>query len=795
MLKNYFKTAWRNLTRNKAFSFINIFGLGLGMACSLLIFLWVRDERSVDLFNAHKDIYDVYETVFSEGRTETSAAAPGMLAVELKRTVPDIEYASAFWNDNAETLLTVGNKDISMNGSHADSDFFKMFSYPLLQGTAQSALAGPDDMAVSRRLAEAFFGSSAAAFGKTLRVNNQRDFKINAVFENVPANASQQFDFVINWADELKTVGWLYDWINRSPSTFVRLKPGADPVKVAARIKNFVMPYIASAHYGAGNRVELGLQRYEEMYLHSTFKNGAPAGGRIEYVRLLSLVALFILLIACINFMNLATARSVKRAKEVGIRKAVGALRLRLIVQFIGEAMLLTFFAGIVCLALVILVLPYFNAITGKQIIFPFASPSFWIGIAFLLCLTGLVAGSYPALFLSSLNPVRVLKGALTFGPGALLFRKGLVVFQFVLSIVMITGTIVISRQIHYVQTANLGFDKDNLVCIPFRGELGHRYQVFKQQLAGMPGIKAVGITAQAPSHIGAHVYDLDWAGRNPDTKVISLHNGIGYDYPQMMGLQLVKGRFFSRAYPSDTSHSNPNLVINETLAKMIGFKDPLGQRLRYFGSMGTIIGVVKDFHLKSLHDPIEPVVLYWGEDLDHGFVLVKTGAGKTQQAIADMERVFKQLEPKFPFRYFFADEEYQKLYNSELTVSKLSDSFSFLAIFISCLGLLGLTMFTAEQRRKEIGVRKVIGASVGDIVVLLFQDIIKLVAISTVIATPLAWLVMNDWLQNFAYRITVSWWIFLVAGLVAVAIALGTISWQAIKAALANPVKSLKTE
>jgi putative ABC transport system permease protein len=794
MFRNYLKTAWRNLIKNKTFSLINIAGLGMGIACSLLIYLWARDEQSVDTFIANKNNYDVYERVFSEGRVETSPVTPGMLARELKRVDPNVIYASSFWNGE-DALFSEGDKKISLRGCHADSDFFKMFSYPMLQGTAASALTGPEDMAVSRKVAVTFFGNAEAAFGKTIRVNNLKDFKIKAVFEDIPANASQQFDYVINWEDELKSVGWLYDWINRSPSTFIQLRPGADPARVEARIKGLIMPHLAQAHYGGGNHVELGLQRYDAMYLHSTFKNGHPEGGRIEYVRLFSLVAVFILLIACINFINLATARSVQRAKEVGIRKVVGAMRARLIAQFVGEAMLFTFLAVLVALILALFTLPYFNTLTGKQIMLPLASPWFWLSIAGLLCLTGCMVGAYPAFFLSSLKPMTVLKGTLKFSPNVLLYRKGLVVFQFVLSIAMITGTIIISRQIRYVQTANLGFDKNNLVYIPFQGDLVRRYQVFKQQLLGVPGIKAVDITAQPPSHIGAHVYDLDWDGKSPETRVIALHNGIGYGYPQIMGLELVKGRFFSPAFPSDTSHSKPNLVINETLAHLIGFKDPIGKRMRYFESQGNIIGVVKDFHLKSLRDPIEPLVLYWGEDLNHGYALVKIEAGKTRQAIAGMDKVFTQMEPVFPFQYFFADEEYQKLYTSELTVGKLSDSFSFLAIFISCLGLLGLTMFTVEQRRKEIGIRKVIGASVSRIVLMLSRDIVQLVIVASAVAVPLTWWAMYSWLQNFAYRISIGWWTFLAAGTLTLAIALGTIAYETLKAALANPVKSLRTD
>ncbi|MFT4152878.1 ABC transporter permease [Parafilimonas sp.] len=802
MFNNYFpaqhflKTAWRNMIRSKAFSIINISGLALGLACSLLIFLWINDERNVDTFNTGKNIYAVYERIYSEGKVEAGPWTPGLLATELKRNIPEIKYASAFWNtdaENDENVFRVGDKSISVKGCHADSDFFKMFSYPLLEGTAASALSGPDAIAISKTMADNFFGSPAAAIGKTIRYNNwgTEDFKITAVFD-VPANASQKFDFTLNWDHQLRTVGWLKDWIYRSPETFVQLQPNADPAKVAAKIKNFITPYLNAATAG-GIHTELGLQPFDEMYLNSSFKNGVPAGGRIEYVQLFSIIAVFILLIACINFMNLATARSVKRAKEVGIRKTVGALRWKLIMQFIGEAMLLTFFAIIAALILVNIALPFFNTLTGKQIIFPFASLSFWLIILALLVITGIVAGSYPALFLSSLNPVKVLKGSLKFSPNALLFRKGLVVFQFVLSIVMITGAIIISQQIQYVQTANLGYNKANLVYIPFQGDLGSRFELFRQQLSTLPGIQGVTMNTEPPSNIAAHVYNLEWEGKNPNDKVVAIHNGIGYDYLKMMNIPVIQGRGFSRDFPNDTAKHT--FLINETLLKLTGLKNPVGKRLHFFDYTGTIAGVVKDFHLTSLHDPIQPLVLYWGEHEGWGSVLVKTQAGKTQQAIAGMEKVFRQMEPGFPFRYHFVDEDYQKLYTSEITVSKLANCFSLFAVFISCLGLLGLTMFTAEQRRKEIGVRKVIGASISDIVTMLSKDIIKLVVISAIIATPVAWWAMNNWLQNFAYRINISWWIFCIAGMLALLIALATISWQAIKAATANPVKSLRTE
>jgi putative ABC transport system permease protein len=738
-------------------------------------------------------VYTVYENLISDGKPDPGYWTPGLLASALKRSVPDIQYASGFWNrQDEQAVFEAGGKNIPYEGTcFADSDFFKIFPYPLLEGTAATALAGVDDMVISRQMAVNFFGSAQAAYGKTLRYNNNRDFRIAAVFDDLPAHNSQHFDYLLNWHVLLTSVTWLYDWIYRSPNTFIRLQPRADPARVEAKISQFLTPYLKDSKVGAGYQTILGLQRYEDTWLRSDFREGRPATGRIEYVRLFSVVAVFILLIACINFMNLATARSVRRAKEVGIRKTIGAMRSSLILQFIGEALLLAAMAVVLALIMAMLLLPAFNQLTHKQIRIPFSNLAFWIEMAVFMLITGVIAGSYPALFLSSLRPVRVLKGTLRFSTGALLFRKGLVVFQFVLSIVLITATIVVSKQVNYMQTKDLGFDKGNLLYMPFQGDLLGKYELFKQQLSGMPGIRAVTRSTQAPSHIGAHVYDIDWEGKNPNNKIVAMHNGVGYGYVGMLGLTLLQGRDFSRGYPTDSA----GYILNETAVRMTGYKDPIGKRFSFFGQRGHIIGVVKDFHLRSLHDPIEPLILYLGENTDWGNVLVKTQPGKTKEALASMESVFKGMEPKFPFRYFFADEEYQKLYDNEQTVSKLSDGFSFLAIFISCLGLLGLTMFTAEQRTKEIGVRKVIGASVTDIVLMLSKDIVGLVLAASVIAIPLAWLSMNSWLGNYAYRIPLSIWIFLAAVAMAIIVALGTISYQAIKAAAANPVKSLRAE
>jgi putative ABC transport system permease protein len=790
MFKNYFITAWRNTVRNKTFSIINILGLALGLTCSLLIFLWVQDESDMDNYHQNAPfIYNVYESVFSQGKLETARWTPGRLARELKRKVQEIRYASGF-NEADQSLFEAGNKIMQMTGDCADSDFFKMFSYPLLEGTTTSALNAPDDIAISRRMAEVFFGTPRSAFGKLIRYNNYRDFKVSAVFENLPYNSSQKFDYVCNWDFLLDTVNWLKNWIYRGPATYIQLQPHADPVRVEAKIKHFLNDYL-NGKDGAGFHLELGMQRFDKMYLNGNFKGGRPDGGRIDYVRLFSLVAIFVLFIACINFMNLATARSAKRAKEIGVRKTIGAARWTLIAQFIGEAMMLTVLAIMVALGMLILLLPAFNRLTEKQIVFPFSSTSFWAIIATLTLLTGFISGSYPAFYLSSFRPIKVLKGSILFRASALWLRKGLVTFQFVLSIVLIIGTIIIMKQVNYLQSKDLGFNKENLIYVPFQGEMVTKFDVFKQEISGMPGIKTVSRTDQPPTRTGAHAYDMQWLGKDPNTKTVVIHVTVGYGFLNLLNLQLLQGRDFSPDFPTDSV----GYIINESALKLIGYKNPIGLPLSIFQTKGHIIGVVKDFHFKSLHDPIEPLIINLNENTDWANGLIKTEPGKTKEAISSLEKVWRQIEPKFPFVYYFVDEDYKQLYNSEQTISKLSNGFAFFAIFISCLGLMGLTIFTAEQRKKEIGIRKVIGAQSMDIVWMLSTDIIRIVLLSLLISIPLAWMAMNSWLRNYPYRTPVSWWIFLLSGAIALVIALCTISFQAIKAASANPVKSLRTD
>jgi ABC-type antimicrobial peptide transport system permease subunit len=677
-----------------------------------------------------------------------------------------------------------------MQGGSADSAFFKMFSYPLLQGNEQNALNSPKGIAISKKMAVAFFGNPEQAMGKTIRLDDRKNFMITSVFDDIGVNSSIKFDFLINWYSYLEDNPWAKEWDSNNPLTYLQLRDGVNPAEVDRKITN-ILHNLDKFEKDGSFKQELGLQRFDEVYLHSNFVNGKVDGGRIEYVRLFSIVAIFILLIACINFMNLTTARSVKRAKEIGVRKVVGAMRSVLIRQFISESLLLTSIAVISSLFLLVALLPYFNQITQKQIELPFGNPVFWLKLVLITIITGIVSGSYPALFLSSFNPVKVLKGTMKLDTGTMLFRKGLVVFQFVLSVVLITGTIIVSKQVSYIQSINLGYDRENLVYIPMKGNLVKKYEVFKDEALKIPGVLSITRTTSSPTDITPNTIGVSWEGKDPNTKVSFSNAAIGYDFISTMKLKMIAGRDFSRDFVTDSL----GYILNETALKRIGYTNPIGKPFTMWGNKGKIIGIVKDFHFNSLHAEIKPLILQYGEKWEEGNMLVRIKGGKTRGTMAAMETIAKQLNPNFQFNYTFSDDEYNKLYNNEQVVSKLSDSFAFLAIFISCLGLLGLAMFTAEQRLKEIGIRKVLGASVSSLFALLSSEFLVLVVIALLIALPIAWYAMNGWLRTFAYHTPVEWWMFVLSAGFIIGIALLTVSFQAMKAALVNPIKSLRSE
>ena len=790
MIKNYLKVAWRNLFRNKAQSFINIAGLSVGLACSLFIMLWVQNEESIDGFHSPQ-LYTIIGVLHSN-HTNISGMydTPGVLSGELKRAIPEVEYATGMGFGETSTFRA-GDKILKIQGNSAGADYFKMFNFPLIEGTPQNALNSPSSLAISRKMAEEFFGSAHNAIGKNILYQNSKNFTVTAVFENLPINVSQTFDFLTNWETFLDNYPWARDMGNVGPQTFITLRKDAN-----ASLVDKKLAYFYDHYYGGVNRktstfyIELGIQPYAESYLYNDIEHGRPEGGRIEYVHIFSIVAIFILLIACINFMNLSTARSLKRAREVGVRKAIGAMRSSLIGQFISESLLTTILAVVISLGIVVAALPAFNQITQKEIALPFHQFSFWLQLIGITLITGLISGSYPALFLSSFKPVKVLKGALKLDPITTLFRKGLVVFQFVLSVILITGTIIISRQMNYIEAKNLGYNRENLISVTMEGELGSKYNIFKNKLLKQTDIKSVSRISTEPTDIYGSTAAVGWTGQDTTKTIMFTTVGIGYDFFQTMQMKLVAGRAFSKDYPTDTA----DYILNETAVKETGYKDPIGQPFKLFGKRGRIIGVVKDFHFHSMHMQIGPIIFRSGEH-EQGPILIRTQPGKSREAVASIEKLCKELNPAFPPSYHFVDEQYQKLYQNEQIINKLSDVFAFLAIFISCLGLLGLAMFTAEQRIKEIGIRKVLGASIASLFALLSSEFIVLVTIALLIATPITWYTMDKWLHSFQYYAPLSWWVFAIAGILTISIALATVSFQTIKAALINPVKNLRSE
>jgi putative ABC transport system permease protein len=787
MLRSYFKTAVRNMMRNKTFSFINIFGLGLGIACSLFIYLWVQDECSYDDFHANGE--RLYKIIVNNkdktGNISGSAEfSPGLLAETLKKEIPEVEYAAMVaWED--DLLFTVNEKSAKENGRYASPDFFEMFSFPLSQGNAKTVLSSPDNIVISQKLADNYFGKQNP-IGKTVRIDDKRNYIVSGVAANLPEHSSIKFDFMLPIQHFFDDNQWLVSgWGHYGPATYVMLHANSSFENVNAKIKNFI-----SQHDEKESDKTLSLQSYKNMYLYSRFTNGIADGGRIEYVRLFSIIGVFILLIACINFMNLATARSVKRAREIGVRKVVGAVKSLLFSQFLLEALVTTSLAVVVSVVLVKSLLPAFNSITEKHLSLHIFDP-FFVFILFCLTIaTGFIAGSYPALFLSSLNPLTVLKGSLKFKPSDVFFRKGLVVFQFTLSVILIVCTAIVYKQMNYVQTKNLGLDRSNIIYIPLEGNLAKKYNVFKSEVMATGLIQNISQCTTVPTNVHTWSYGYSWTGKDPNEKIRFMEIHVGYDFIKTMKIKLSAGRDFSFEYGTDTS----SFIINEEAAKRMKMRHPVGETISQQAN-GTIIGLINNFNARSLHDPVEPLIISLREKPEGGVAIIRAQPGRTKQVLAALETAFKKFNAKYPFEFSFADDHFAQQYHSEMMVGHLADIFAFIAVFISCMGLFGLSMFMAEQRTKEIGIRKVVGASVPRIVVMLSKDFLLPVIVAFVIATPFAWWAMNKWLQGFAYKTDIGWIVFALSGFAAIAIALATISFQAVKAAVVNPVRSLRTE
>ncbi|WP_276371135.1 ABC transporter permease [Chryseolinea sp. H1M3-3] len=643
MYKSYLRTGWRNILKQKVFSLINISGLSLGLTCSIFIALWVLDEYSMDAFHENGNrIYTVTSCEYSGTEVNGGYDTPGILADEMKKVLPEVQYACNYgWLEY--NLFSVDDNKMKLPGNFAGEDFFKIFSHPLLLGTKETALRTPESIAISRKMAVNFFGSPEEAMGKGLRFENYKDLKVTAVFEDLQNNASEKFEYIISWELFMERNSWVKDWNNSGPFTFVMLQEHANAEALRSKIRHFLKNY--DKQYSDLEHLELGLQPFEEKYLHSNFKNGYVSGGRIEYVQLFTGVAIFILLIACINFMNLSTARALKRAKEIGVRKVIGAVKTTLITQFMLEAFLFTAIAVLFSIMLVYTLLPQFNLLTEKNISSPLGDGKFWIGMTILTFLTGFISGSYPAFVLSSFKPVSVFKNSLKDNASSIIFRKGLVILQFALSMIFIMSMIVISKQVDFIHHKNLGYEKNNLIYLRLSGTLSTNFNTFKHEALQQPGIISISHISQRPVGIANTTGSVEWEGKSPDTRPTFTQASVGYDFMKTMEATLLSGRDFSEDHADSASY-----IINETALKVLGYKNPIGMPLTFWETKGTIIGVVKDFHFSSLHVPINPLVLRLHKGASWGYALIRTAPEKTSVAVEALETLHKKLKSGFCF-------------------------------------------------------------------------------------------------------------------------------------------------
>lgn len=784
MFKNYLKITLRNIMKHKGYSFINILGLAIGMACCLLISLWVLDELSYDKFHINAPyLYRVEENQHYSGRVFHVTVTPHGMGPAMVKEIPEIIDASRFsWTGGL--LFRFEEKAFFEQSVRAvDPSFLRLFTFPLLKGDKNSALSDPQSLVISEDMAKKYFGDQDP-IGKTITINNKYSHQVTGVMKNVPHNSYLQFDAIVPY-EFLRQLGENIDsWDSNQIQTFVKLQPHVSKEQT----NNKIVDYIRTRN--KESKTDLELMEYTNLHLHAYWGYEKKAGA-IKYVYIFSVIALFVLLIACINFMNLATARSAKRAKEVGLRKVMGALKGHLIRQFYSESVIFSIIALMVALVIVRLILPSFNILAGKEITFQVAG--FKIILLLLLGIalfTGGVAGSYPALFLSAFQPVKVLNDIL--GRGGRLFRRTLVVFQFVLSVFLIIGTIVVSQQLHYLKNIDLGYNKNHVFYVALRGGIKDAYQTLNIELKKNPKVLGVTGTGQLPTYIGSNSGGVDWDGKDPNFKLLVGFNAVDYDFVKTLGIEMAAGREFSPEFPAD---EKKNFLINETMARIMKKDNDqvVGERF-HFGFKGNIVGLMKDFHYQPAVNKIEPIALYFSPE-DINYMLVRIPSDNVSTTMSEISRTWEQVIPNFPFEYHFLDEAIDRMYRDRERIGSVIRHFTLLTIFIACLGLFGLASFSAEQRTKEIGIRKTLGASVSSLTALLCREFLLLVLLAAVIAWPLSYLVMNNWLQDFASRISLHPIYFLSAMVLALLIALFSVAFQAIRASYANPVRSLRYE
>ncbi len=796
MIKNYFKIALRNLLKNKGYALINIGGLALGMALVLLISLWVYDELT---FDKSHDNYDGIAQVMSRktrnGKNVIRYSLPYPLGSELRANYGENfkhVVMSSFHGDN---VISMDDKKLSRHGGFMESGALSLFSLDMIYGD-WDALNDPNSIVLSQSTANSFFGADNP-LGKTMKINNKLNVSVTGVYKDIAHNATlNQLDFIVPWELYAMSYPWVKaardtnQWDNNSYQLFVQIAEGKNMISVSNNIKKVIFNNIPE--YGKRDKPELVLHPMKNWHLRSDWKDGVNVGGFIQYVWLFGVVGLFVLLLACINFMNLSTAQSEKRAKEVGIRKTVGSSRYQLINQFLSESFLVVLAAFILAIGLVFLVMPLFNQLSDKQIVFPFNSVTFWIISVVFIIITSLLAGSYPALYLSSFRPVKVLKGTFKTGQSTTSFRKALVVVQFTVSVILVIGTIAVEKQIDYSKNRPIGYDMNSLIMVQkTTQDYDGKYNMLRNELINSGAVLEMAESSSPLTDVWSTTGGFEWEGKSPDfiTNIATI--SISHDYGKTVGWDVVDGRDFSRTFATDSTA----FVFNETAIKYMGLENPVGKIIRWNNQEHQVIGVVKDIIAVSPFEPVLPTV-YTIKYANTNWIELKLNPEKSAGvSLAGVKAVLSKHAPHVPFKYEFVDDTFAEKFEAIERIGKLSTIFAFFAIFISCLGLFGLASFMAELRTKEIGVRKVVGASVFNLWQLLSKDFVKLAVLAIIVATPLAYYGVTKWLNNYTYQTEVSWWIFVIAGIGALGITLLTVSFQAIKVAATNPIKSLRTE
>jgi putative ABC transport system permease protein len=787
MFRNYFIITLRNLLKNSTYSFINIAGLAIGITCSLLILLWVFDELSFDRFHPKSDrLYQVWVNAHFDGKVNSWNSLPLPTYEGLKPENSNIvNTAASDWG--GDHLLTVGENGIRKRAFYASEEFLTMFEFPLVKGNAAQVLKDPYSIVITESTAKAMFGD-ADPINKMIRLDNKDELKVTGVLKDIPKNSSFQFDALFPWK-LYESYDWMKrnkdNWGNYSFQVYMELNSPDAKATVENKIKDLL-----TRHGETDILHELFLHPLKDWRLYSHFENGKSAGGMIDYVQMFIIIAVFILIIACINFMNLSTARSERRAREVGIRKSVGSGRAEIIFQFLGESLFISFIALTVAVLLAQLLLPFYNDLVEKQLAINYASPQFWMFVVGLILFTGIISGSYPAFYLSSFEPVKVLKGKVRVGKSASLPRKILVTSQFIFSILLIIGTIVIYEQIQLVKNRDLGYAQENLITVEYTSEIGKNYKAIKEELLNSGAVSAITRSNSAITRITSNNF-LGWPGKPADLRVMFATIATEYDYAKTMGIKILEGRDFSEDFKSDTAA----IMVNKAGMDLMGLKDPIGQQLDFWGGKRQLIGIVDNVLMGDPYAPVGPALFILYPDWVNAVTIRLEKTNDLVGSLKKVETVFKKYNPAYPFEYDFADVEFAKKFTTINMTSRLASLFASLAIIITGLGLFGLAAFTAEQRTKEIGIRKVLGASVTGLVGLISKDFSQLVILAFVLSAPLSWWLLDRFLERYTYRIEIPWWVFPLTGVISLVFALVIVSTQALRAAQSNPVNSLRNE